>query len=253
MKNKLTFIGLWFTLATVTGQAQDTTRRSMAGFRGGVESGFVTNNSLVSIQQKLQQTNIDAGAVGDRVINMGFSFVRDWPKHTAETRFLFTGATNNGPVVSPAIRRARFSGFGFGFSETYKLINTRRLVAGPMAGYDIMWYQLALLPVDRNNLLLATVVNNPVAYTPVTFRQGLQLNLHAAAAVDYRFYWLQKYYNEWRVGARMGYQLPVGRGGPWRINDGNMGDLPGFRANMLYYQFSLSVFPKSAKERKNGI
>ena len=235
MKSRLTKIGLLIALTAVTVQAQDTTRRSTTGFRTYVESGFLTNNSLVSIQQKLQQTNIDAGAVGDKFINVGFSFMRDWPKHTTETRFLFTGATNNGPVVSPAIRRARLSGFGFGFSETYKLINTRRLVAGLMAGYDIMWYQLALLPVERNNLLLATVVNNPAAYTPVTFRQGLQLNLHAAAAVDYRFYWLQKYYNEWRVGARLGYQLPVGRSGPWRINDGTMGDLPGFRANMLYY------------------
>jgi hypothetical protein len=253
MKNKLTIIGLWFTIATVTGQAQDTTRRSTVGFRACVESGFLTNKSLVSIQQKLQQTSINAEAVGDRVINMGFSFVRDWPKHTAETRFLFTGATNNGPVMSPAIRRARFSGFGFGSSDTYKLINTRRLIAGPMVGYDIMWYQLSLLPVERNNLLLATVANNPAAYNPVTFRQGLQLNLHAAAAVDYRFYWFQKYYNEWRVGARVGYQLPVGRTRSWRINDGNMGDLPGFRANMLYYQFSVSFFPKSAKERKSGI
>jgi hypothetical protein len=252
MQNRCTAIALLVMLTAVAVQAQDTTKRSTVGFRTSVESGFLTNNSLGSIQQKLQQTSIDAGAVGDRFINVGFSFVRDWPKHTTETRFLFMGATTNGPVVSPAIRRARLSGFGVGFADTYKLINTRRLVAGPMLGYDFMWYRLALLPVDRNNLSLATVANNPAAYNPVTFRQGLQLNLHAAAAVDYRFYWLPKYYKEWRAGARVGYQLPVGRSGPWRINDGTIGDLPGFRASMLYYQFSISVFPKSVKERKNS-
>ncbi|MBC3785333.1 hypothetical protein [Spirosoma utsteinense] len=244
MKNRIIGIGLLIAGAATTGQAQDTTKRSVTGFRFGTESGLLTNNSLTAIQQKLQQTNIDAKAVGDKFSNVTFSFVRDWPKHTAETRFLFMGTTSNGPAVSPAIRRARLSGFGVGFSGTYKLINTRRFIVGPMFGYDMMWYRLALLPVDRDNLLLATIANNPAAYNPVTFRQGLYLNLHAAAAGEYRLYWLKRYYDELRVGARVGYQLPSFGQGQWRFNDGTIGDLPRFQPKMLYYQVGVSFFPK---------
>jgi hypothetical protein len=250
MKNRKLLMGLLAILTAATVHGQDTTKRSVTGFRFGIESGLLTNNSLIAIQQKLQQTNVDAKAVGDRLNNVTFSFVRDWPKHTAETRFLFTAASTNGPTVSPAIRRARLSGFGVGFSDTYKLINTRRFIVGPMLGYDIMWYRLSLLPVDRDNLLLTNIANNPAAYNPITFRQGLYLNLHAAAAVDYRFHWFKKYYDEFRLGARVGYQLPFLREGRWRFNDGTIGDLPGLQAKMLYWQFSVSFFPrKQAKTR----
>lgn len=244
MKSRTLLIGLLATLTAVTGQAQDTTKRSVTGFRFGIESGLLTNNSLIAIQQKLQRTNVDAEAVGDRFSNITLSFMGDWPKHTAETRFLVTAASTNGPAVNPAIRRARLSGFGVGFSDTYKLINTRRFIVGPILGYDIMSYRLSLLPVDRDNLSFATIANNPAAYNQITFRQGLYLNLHAAAAVDYRLYWFKKYYDEFRVGARVGYQLPFLREGQWQINDGTIGDLPGFQAKMLYCQFSVSFFPK---------
>jgi hypothetical protein len=244
MKNRIVVVGLLITLASVMGRAQDTTRRSVRGFRLGAELGLLPNNSLTSIGQTLQQTSIDAGDVGNTFSNFVLSFVRDNRKYMAETRFVGMGPTNNGPTVSPAVRRARLYGFGVGFSGTYKVVNTRRFIVGPMLGYDVMWYRLSLLPVDRDNLLLANVANNPAAYNPVTFRQGLYLNLHVAAAVDYRVYWFKRYYDEFRFGARVGYQLPFLRDGPWRFNDGTIGDLPGFQAKTLYFQFGFTFFPK---------
>ena len=222
----------------------------MAGFRISAETGFRPNNSLLAIQQKLQQTNIDTKDIGSTFGNIVFSFVRDNPKYVGETRFIGTFTTEDGPVVSPAVRRARLYGFGIGFSGTYKLINTRRFVVGPVLGYDVMWYRLSLLPVDRDNLLLANIANNPASYNPVTFRQGFYLNLHGAVAADYRVYWFQKYYNEFRFGARVGYQLPFLRNGPWQFNDGTVGDLPGFQAKMLYYQFGITGFVKKPSRKR---
>ena len=244
MKNGIIIASLLIGLASVVGQAQDTTRRSIVGFKVSGEVGFQPNNSLLSIQRKLQQTNIDTKDFGSTFGNVVFSFVRDNRKYTGETRFVGTFTTEDGPVVSPAVRRARLYGFGIGFSAMYKMLNTRRFIVGPVLGYDIMWYRLSLLPVDRDNLLLANIANNPAAYNPVTFRQGLYLNLHGAIAADYRVYWLKKYYNEFRFGGRAGYQLPTLRNGPWAFNDGTVGDLPGFQAKMLYYQFGISVFFK---------
>lgn len=244
MKNGIMVTSLIIALVSVASQAQDTTRRSMVGFRVSGEIGFRPNNSLLSIQQKLQQTNIDTKDIGSTFGNVVFSFVRDNRKYTGETRVLGMFTTENGPVVSPAVRRARLYGFGVGSSGTYKILNTRRFIVGPMLGYDIMWYRLSLLPVDRDNLLLANIANNPAAYNPVTFRQGFYLNLHGAIAADYRVYWLKKYYDEFRFGTRVGYQLPFMRNGPWAFNDGTVADLPGFQAKMLYYQFGISAFFK---------
>lgn len=125
MKNRTRVIGLLSLLMAVTATyAQDTTRRSAVGSRIGVESGLQQNNSLTDIGQKLQQTNIDARAVGNTFSNFVASFVRDWPKHTTELRFLAMIPTTDGPVVSPAIRRARLYGLGIGFSEKYKITNS---------------------------------------------------------------------------------------------------------------------------------
>lgn len=244
MKNGTTVFALLMVLTSFASQAQDTTQRSMVGFKVSGEVGFRPNNSLLSIQQKLQQTSIDTKDFGNTLGNVVFSFVRDNRNYTGETRFVGTFTTEDGPVVSPAVRRARLYGFGIGFSGTFKMINTRRFIVGPMLGYDIMWYRLSLLPVDRDNLLLANIANNPAAYNPVTFRQGLYVNLHGAVAADYRVYWLRKYYDEFRFGARVGYQLPTLRNGLWSFNDGTVGDLPGFQAKMLYYQFGITVFIK---------
>lgn len=250
MKNRMVAVGLLVALLSAASQAQDTTRRSMAGFRFGAEIGLQPNNSLTNIGQTLQQTNIDANDIGNTFGNAVFSFVRDHQKYMAETRFVGMGPVSNGPVVSPAVRRARLYGFGLGFSYMHKVINTRRFIVGPVLGYDFMWYRLSLLPVDRDNLLLASIANNPAAYNPVTFRQGFYLNLHGAIAADYRVYWFQKYYNEFRFGARVGYQLPIMRNGPWQFNDGTVGNLPGFQAKMLYYQFGITGFVKKPSRKR---
>ena len=243
MKSRIRAVSILLMLGSVTGYAQDTTRRSTAGLRFGVEVGLQRNNSLINMGQTLQQTNIDAREVGNTFGNFVFLFVRDNRNYTGETRLLGMTTVNQGPLVNSAIRRAQLYGFGLGASGIYKMVNTRRFIVGPMLGYDFVWYRLALLPVDRTNVLLANIANNPAAYNPVTFRQR-SLNLHAAGAVDYRMYWFQKYYNEFRFGAHVGYQLPILREGQWRFNDGTVSDLPGFQAKTLYYQFGISMFPK---------
>lgn len=249
MRNGIIIASLLNGLISLAGQAQDTTRRSFGGLRVSWELSSQRNNSLTSIGQTLQQTNIDSRNVGNTFGNFVFSFVRDNRKYTGETRLLGVMTTNEGPSVDAAIRRARLYGFGFGASGTYKMISTRRFIVGPMLGYDIMWYRLSLLPVERNNVQLASIASNPAAYNPVTFRQR-SLNVHTAVAVDYRVYWFQKYYNELRFGARVGYQLPILREGQWRFNDGTVGDLPGFQAKMLYYQFGVAMFPKKQSGRR---
>jgi hypothetical protein len=61
------------------------------------------------------------------------------------------------------------------------MVNTRRFIVGPMLGYDFVWYRLALLPVDRTNVLLANIANNPAAYNPNI--PSTIMNLHVAGAV----------------------------------------------------------------------
>lgn len=182
--------------------------------------------------------------------NFVVSLVRDNPKWMSESRFIGTLTTEDGPVVSMAVRRGRLYGFGVGLSGMYKLINTRQFIVGPVVGYDVMLYRLSLLPVDRDNVLLANVAANPAAYNPVTFRQGFYLNLQGGIGGDIRVYWFKKTYDELRFGGRIGYQLPFLRNQKWEFNDGNVSDLPAFKANMLYYQFGLTLFPKKLSRKR---
>lgn len=250
MRNKITVVALLVTLGSFASQAQDTTRRSVSGIRLSVEVPLMDNTSLKRIQDKLLQTGLNADGVGSSFGNFVVSFLRDNPKWLNETRFIGTLTTEDGPVVSAAVRRGRLYGFGLGFSGMYKAINTRRFIVGPVLGYDVMWYRLSLLPVDRDNVLLANVAANPAAYNPVTFRQGLYLNLHGGVGADVRVYWFKKAYDELRFGARVGYQLPFLRNQKWEFNDGSVADLPAFRANLLYYQAGLTLFPKKQSKRR---
>ncbi|WP_461052067.1 hypothetical protein [Spirosoma arcticum] len=244
MKKGIVIASLLIGLVSFVSQAQDTTRRSVRGLRFSVEVPLVDNTSLVRIQDKLLQTGLNADGVGSSFGNFVISLVRDNRKWMSETRFIGTLTTEDGPVVSGAVRRGRLYGFGLGFTEMYRLINTRRFIVGPMLGYDIMWYRLSLLPVDRDNVLLANVAANPAIYNPVTFRQGLYVNLHGGVGADVRVYWFKKTYDELRFGARVGYQLPFLRNQQWEFNDGNVADLPAFKANLLYYQAGLTLFLK---------
>ncbi|AQG81892.1 hypothetical protein [Spirosoma montaniterrae] len=116
---------------------------------------------------------------------------------------------------------------------------------GHTLGYDIMWYRLALLPVQRNNVPLATVVNNPATFSVTNLHQGFNLNLHGAIGADVRLYWLRKVYEEIRLGGRVGYQLPfLLTDRKWALNDGSVADLPSFQPRLLYYQFGLTFFAK---------
>ena len=250
MKNRAIIVGLLIGLVSLVSQAQDTTQRSMRGIRLSVEVPLMDNTSLVRIQDKLLQTGLNADNVGSSFGNFVISSVRDNRKWMSETRFIGTLTTEDGPVVSGAVRRGRLYGFGLGFSGMYKAINTRRFIVGPVLGYDIMWYRLSLLPVDRDNVLLANVAANPAAYNPVTFRQGLYVNLHGGVGADVRVYWFKKTYDELRFGARVGYQLPFLRNRQWEFNDGSVADLPEFRANLLYYQAGLTLFPKKQSGRR---
>lgn len=252
MKNSRTIISLLVMLTASTAWAQDTTSRSVTGLRFSLEAGLQENKSLTIIQQQLRQANVDASAIGNVAGNIVLSFVRDKPRHVSETRFLGTLPLTDGVSAGAPVRRASFYGLGFGFSDMYKLVDTRRFLVGPLLGFDFMWYRLSLLPLDRDNLSLANIANNPAAYSTVTFRQGSYINMHVAVAADYRVYWLKKLYNEFRFGARLGYQLPVLRNGPWRFNDGSLGDLTAFRATMPYLQLGITLLPKSAKERRRG-
>ena len=252
MKTRIIVSGLFFLLTSFKGQAQDTTRRSMSGFRFAMEIPLTDNTSLKRIQDKLLQTGINADGVGSSFGNFVVAFVGDKPKLMSETRLIGTLTTEDGPVVGGAVRRGRLYGFGFGFTELYKLVNTRRFIVGPTLGYDLMWYRLSLLPVDRDNVLLANVAANPAAYNPVRFRQGFYVNLQGAINADIRVYWLKEVFDELRFGGRVGYQLPFLWNKNWELNDGTVADLPAFRANMVYYQFGLTLFPKRQPKAKSN-
>ncbi len=249
MKKTILVLAALVTLVSITTYAQDTTRHTMSGIRFSADMPITHNASLTRIQNKLVQTGLNADGVGDLIFNFAISSVRDGPKWMTETRLIGTLTSEDGPVVGGAIQRGRLYGFGIGVSEMYKVISTRRFIAGVVGGYDAMWYRLSLLPVDRDNVLLANIARNPAVYNPIRFRHGSYLNLQGGIEANLRVYWFKKAYEEIRFGGRVGYQLPFLWNKQWELNDGTVADLPSFRANMLYYQFGLTFFPKKQKKK----
>ncbi len=251
MKNQFLFAYLLLSISAFSSFGQDSTK-TLVGVRLGIEAPLMRNNSLGAIQDKLLQTNVNADGVGNTFGNFVISFVRDDRRNTSESRIIGSITGEDGPLATQAVRRARLYGFGIGLSNTFKLINTRRFIVGPTIGYDVMWYRLALLPIQRDNVPLATVVNNTATFSVINLRQSFNINLHGAIGADIRLYWLRKVYDEIRLGGRVGYQLPILFGNrKWELNDGTVADLPGFRANLLYYQFGMTFFAKKRTQLRN--
>ncbi len=238
-------------LLTLSATAQDSTR-SPLGLRIWSDISLQTNNSLRDIRERLQQTGLDASGVGNRFYTIGLSFVRTTQKTTSETRFLLVNSENIDPANSQIDKRVTFYGYGIGAAVTRNLVNTRRFLIGPTLGYDFMWYRLRILPQNGANLAINNVVTNPAFYNTVSLRQGFYMNVQGAISADYRFYWLKKFYNEFRIGTRIGYQFPLIRSEKWRYGDGTVGDLPGFKSNNLFVQIGVTLFPASRARRRNG-
>ena len=250
MPTKKHLLLLSFSLLALSATAQDSTR-SRFGFRSWGDISLLTNNSLHDIRDRMQQTGLDASGVGNRVYTTGFSFVRTSPKNTSETRLLLVNSENLDPASNQIDKRVTFYGYGFGTAFTRHLIYTKRFILGPTLGYDFMWYRLRILPQNSNNLAINNIVANPAFYNTVTFRQGFYWNLHAAISADYRFHWFKKYYDEFRLGARVGYQLPLVRTKNWRYGDGTVGDLPGFKSNNLFLQIGITAIPARRSKRRS--
>ena len=251
MKNQLLWIVwvicLWLPTRT---QAQDSARvKSKTGLRVMGDIGLLKNNSLAAIRQQLQQTGLDASGVGDHFSTFVLSFVRDYPKTYSEFRLLLVNSDNIDPTNSPIDKRVTFYGYGFGGSYTFKLINSQRFVVGPTVGYDFMWYRLRILPQNSQNLSITNIVANPAYYNTIKLRQGFYTNIQAAFGAEYKTGWFKKLYDDFRIGVRVGYQLPLIRNDKWRYTDGVVGDVPGFKSNMLFSQIGFTFINKSKNNR----
>lgn len=251
MKNRILWIfwaiSLWLPMHT---HAQDSTRvRGRVGIRAMGDIGLLANSSLAAIRQQLQQTGLDASGVGDRFSHVALSFARDYQKTYSEGRIVLVNSDNIDPTASPVGKRVTFYGYGLGFSRTFKLINSQRFIVGPTVGYDFMWYRLRILPQNSQNLSLTNIVANPAYYNTIKLRQGFYMNIQAALGAEYKTGWLKKLYDELRIGVRVGYQLPLIRNDKWRYTDGVVGDVPGFKANMLFSQIGFTFISKARNNR----
>lgn len=227
--------------------AQDTTAQrpdvSRFGWRVWFDMGLLENRSLNRIGQQLTDAGVAMPTSGNYLSNFGFSLVNDRRRSYGETRFLVATGESDTELAAPG-RVARFYGFGLGALGTYKAVNTRRFIIGPGLGYDVMWYRLALQPPNPGNLPLGSIVANPAATGTIRFRQGFYVTLNGAVSADYRVYWFQRFYNEFRIGLRAGYQFPLLRSRSWYYGDGTVSDLSGFNASTLYGHFGLTMVPK---------
>lgn len=251
MKNRILWIvgavSLWIPTHTY---AQDSTRvNGRVGIRAMGDIGLLKNNSLATIREQLHQTGLDASGVGDRFSTIALSFVRDYKKTYSEIRIGLVNSDNIDPANSPIDKRVTFYGYGFGGSSTFKLINSQRFIVGPTVGYDFMWYRLRILPQNSQNLSLTNIVANPAYYNTIKLRQGFYMNVHAALGAEYKTGWFKKLYDELRIGVRVGYQLPLIRSDKWRYTDGVVGDVAGFKSNMLFSQIGFTFISKVRNNR----
>lgn len=207
------------------------------GFRFAVEKGVTNNASLAAMQQILQPLNVNTKNAAGFVLNTIFAVVFDYQKGYGEIRYVNTrtSSENYQEVVGNPVSRAKFYGYGVGFTAIRELIDTRRFIVGPTVGYDLMWYRLDLLPVNYQNVPINNVVQNQAAYTPTTLKDT-GFNLHLAVDAEVRF----RVIREYGIGTRFGYQLPLSRSKQWQLNDGNISDLPTFRASMFFLQIHMT-------------
>ncbi len=110
-----------------------------------------------------------------------------------------------------------------------------------------MWYRLRVLPDNPQIITLSNVLTNPPAYSTILFRQPISINLTAAISADYKTGWLKKWYDEFRLGVRIGYQLPINGNNRWYYDDSPVNELTPFRSNMLFAQYSLTFIRRSQK------
>ncbi len=213
--------------------------RPKIGFRFAVDKGVATNTSLASMQAALQQLNVNTKQVGGFPMHSIAALLLDNKKSYGEIRFVSTRSSSDGyqEVNLNPVSRAKFYGYGFGFTGTRKIINTKRFIVGPTFGYDLMWYRLDFLSADYNNVPIKNVVQNQAAYTPTTLYDA-NMTMHLAVDAEVRF----RIIREFQTGARFGYQFPLGTSKQWRLNDGTISDLATYRANMFFLQINLMYF-----------
>ena len=237
MKHILIFLLIVSVLAAKAQDSTDAVTYPRIGLRYGAELGTFANSRLAQMQQIMRRLDVDTRSLSTYPVSSWVGFVVEGKQATAEFRLIrsgsFSGDSPQMDVLNP-VGRAKFYGVGAGVSVTAHWIRTRRFVAGPTVGYDMVWYRLDLLPVAKTNVPVANVVQNPPAYATTTFEQNANQNLHLAFGSDVRIHW----YREVRFGMRVGYQLPIATSKQWALNDGTVGDLPAYRANMLYVQVS---------------
>ncbi|QKZ15554.1 hypothetical protein [Spirosoma sp. KUDC1026] len=225
--------------------AQDSTyTKARIGVRISSDISLLNNKSLGILQQQFQQTGVDASGIGNRFVTTALSLVRDRQKVLTESRILYVNSNTVDPTTTNTDKSVVFYGFGFGGTQTFKLADTKRFMVGPTVGVDFMWYRLRILPKDPQNLNLSNIIANPTYYSTVRLRQGFYTNLTGAISADYKTGWLKSFYDDFRVGARVGYQLPLVRSKTWRYGDGTVNELASFRSNMLFVQIGVTLVSK---------
>lgn len=202
------------------------------------EIGLLSNPSLERLRDQLAPLGVTLS--GTRATLTGLQFYRRQRRADVETRlWMLMGSDEN----ADNRRLARLGGYGIGIAVVPRLVDTRRVLLGPVVGYDVALHRLR---IDAPNLSTAVpiqnILANPLAYQSQVLR-GTGMTLNVGAAVGYRFRLFPKWYDRWQLNARLGYHLPFVYSREWRFDQKTVSGLDGYRPSNLYLHVGLVTFP----------
>lgn len=203
------------------------------------EIGLLNNPSLERLRDQLAPLGVTLS--GTKATPFGIQFYRRQRRADVETRlWVLMGSEEN---AADNRRLARPGGYGIGLAVVPRLVDTRRVLLGPVLGYDVALYRLR---IDAPNLSTTVPIQNLLA-NPLTYQsqvlRGMGLTLNLGAAVAYRFRLFPKWYDRWQLNARLGYHVPFVYSREWRFDQKTVGGLDGYRPANLYLHVGLVTFP----------
>jgi hypothetical protein len=251
MYNKL-LAGLVLFAIQISAQAQqnaDTTssaRTYQNGFALYGEVGVLRNNSFSGIRDQMKALNIRP--FEPVMASIVLAKRRETERFYMEHRLILANSTKHSRDKD--VPRSMFRGIGIGVDASPKFLNTERWNLLIPIGWDLMLYQLRIR--NDQSAPLTQVLQNPSDFKSMKLYNG-SLNLHGGIGADYKMNLFPKVYDKVYISAKMSYHLPVLRRGRWRGEDVTITDLPSFRANQLYAQLGLVIFPKGSQRVWKGM
>jgi hypothetical protein len=231
MKKPVLF-SLFFVL-TLSASAQvprpDSLRQPLSGAHIWVDFGLVPNASLQRIAEQLAPLGITQQSTV--FSTFGVSQYQRLKRHDGEFRFWrYENADLN---VDNAARLSSLQGWALGGLTTYRLVDTRRFMVGPGAGFDFQTYRLRIDGPTRGAAPIQSLLTNPAAYQSVRLN-GFALTAQAALTVGYKFRLFPKAYEFWQLNGRVGYHLPLLYTREWTFDGVPIADLDAYRPSALY-------------------